>query len=179
MRVVYEPADATLFVDGTPSGSRSPADIASLALGKEHSLRLEREGFETISFPFTLDSAEVLEIQLQLSPAVPVGKVDLLSEPAGAEVWIAGNRLGVTPLLGVELAANKNFVIEFRRAGASTVRRAVFVRSGANPPVEVKPAVAAVPKPATEAAAPAAPKPARKVLPKTKNADGKYPLLTE
>ena len=179
VRVVYQPDDATLFVDGTPSGSRSPADIASLALGKEHSLRLEREGFETIFFPFTLDSAEVLEIQLQLSPAVPVGKLDLVSEPAGAEVWIAGNRLGVTPLLGVELAANKNFVIEFRRAGASTVRRAVFVRSGANPPVEVKPAVAAVPKPATEAAAPAAPKPARKVLPKTKNADGKYPLLTE
>ena len=179
VRVVYEPGDAMLYVDGTPSGSRSPADIASLALGKEHSLRLEREGFETIFFPFTLDSVEVLEIQLQLSPAVPVGKVDLLSEPAGAEVWVAGNRLGVTPLVGVELAANKNFVIEFRRQGASTVRRAVFVRSGANPPVEVKPAVTAVPKPATEAAVPAAPKPARKVLPKTKNADGKYPLLTE
>jgi len=180
VRVVYEPADATLFVDGTASGSRSPADIASLALGKEHSLRLESVGFETISFPFTLDSAEVLEIQLQLSPAVPVGKVDLLSEPAGAEVWVAGNRLGVTPLLGVELAANKNFVIEFRRAGASTVRRAIFVRSGANPPVEVKPAVAAVPKPAPAASAPAAPAAtARKPLPKTKNADGKYPLLTE
>ncbi len=179
VRVVYEPGDAMLFVDGTPSGSRSPADIASLALGKEHSLRLEREGFETIFFPFTLDSVEVLEIQLQLSPAVPVGKVDLLSEPAGAEVWVAGNRLGVTPLVGVELAANKNFVIEFRRQGASTVRRAVFVRSGANPPVEVKPAVTGAPKPATEAAVPAAPKPARKVLPKTKNADGKYPLLTE
>jgi len=180
VRVVYEPADATLFVDGTASGSRSPADIASLALGKEHSLRLESVGFETISFPFTLDSAEVLEIQLQLSPAVPVGKVDLVSEPAGAEVWVAGNRLGVTPLLGVELAANKNFVIEFRRAGASTVRRAIFVRSGANPPVEVKPAVAAVPKPAPAASAPAAPAAtARKPLPKTKNADGKYPLLTE
>jgi len=180
VRVVYEPADATLFVDGSASGSRSPADIASLALGKEHSLRLESVGFETISFPFTLDSAEVLEIQLQLSPAVPVGKVDLVSEPAGAEVWVAGNRLGVTPLLGVELAANKNFVIEFRRAGASTVRRAIFVRSGANPPVEVKPAVTAAPKPATAASAPAAPAaPARKALPKTKNADGKYPLLTE
>ncbi len=179
MRVVYEPADATLFVDGTASGSRSPADIASLALGKEHSLRLEREGFETISFPFILDSAEVLEIQLQLSPAVPVGKVDLLSEPTGAEVWVAGNRLGVTPLLGVELAANKNFVIEFRRPGASTVRRAIFVRSGANPPVEVKPAVAAAPKSAPEAAAPDASKPVRKPMPKTKNADGKYPLLTE
>ena len=32
VRVVYEPADATLFVDGTQSGIRSPADIASLAL---------------------------------------------------------------------------------------------------------------------------------------------------
>jgi len=179
VRVVYQPADATLFVDGTQSGSKSPADIASLALGKEHSLRLERDGFETIFFPFTLDSAEVLEIQLQLSPAVPVGKLDLLSEPAGAEVWIAGNRLGVTPLRQVELAANKTFVIEFRRPGGPTVRRAIFVRSGANPPVEVKPAVALAPKPATAAAEPAAPAPARKPLPKKKNADGKYPLLTE
>lgn len=178
VRVVYQPVDATLFVDGVFGGAASPADIASLALGKEHSLRLEREGFETIFFPFTLDSAEVLEIQLQLSPAVPVGKVDLVSEPAGAEVWVAGNRLGVTPLRGVELAANKNFVIEFRRPGASTVRRAIFVRSGAYPPVEVKPAVAVAPKPATAAAAPAVP-PARKALPKKKNGDGKYPLLTE
>ena len=177
VRVVYQPVDATLFVDGVFGGAASPADIASLALGKEHSLRLEREGFETIFFPFTLDSAEVLEIQLQLSPAVPVGKVDLVSEPAGTEVWIAGNRLGVTPLRQVELAANKTFVIEFRRPGASTVRRAIFVRSGANPPVEVKPAVAAAPKPASTA--PAAVAPARKSLPKTKAADGKYPLLTE
>ena len=177
VRVVYEPADATLFVDGIFSGGASPTDIASLALGKEHSLRLERAGYETIFFPFTLDSAEVLEIQLQLSPAVPVGKVDLVSEPAGAEVWIAGNRLGVTPLRQVELAANKTFVIEFRRQGSPTVRRAIFVRSGANPPVEVKPAVAAAPKPAS--VAPAAVAPARKSLPKTKAADGKYPLLTE
>ncbi len=177
VRVVYEPADATLFVDGLFGGAASPTDIASLALGKEHSLRLERAGYETIFFPFTLDSDEVLEIQLQLSPAVPVGKVDLVSEPAGAEVWIAGNRLGVTPLRQVELAANKTFVFEFRRAGAPTVRRAIFVRSGANPPVEVKPAVAAAPKPAS--AAPAAVAPARKSLPKTKAADGKYPLLTE
>ena len=177
VRVVYEPADATLFVDGLFGGAASPTDIASLALGKEHSLRLERAGYETIFFPFTLDSDEVLEIQLQLSPAVPVGKVDLVSEPAGAEVWVAGNRLGVTPLRQVELAANKTFVFEFRRAGAPTVRRAIFVRSGANPPVEVKPAVAAAPKPAS--VAPAAVAPARKSLPKTKAADGKYPLLTE
>ena len=177
VRVVYEPADATLFVDGLFGGAASPTDIASLALGKEHSLRLERAGYETIFFPFTLDSDEVLEIQLQLSPAVPVGKVDLVSEPAGAEVWVAGNRLGVTPLRQVELAANKTFVFEFRRAGAPTVRRAIFVRSGANPPVEVKAAVAAAPKPAS--VAPAAVAPARKSLPKTKAADGKYPLLTE
>ena len=178
VRVVYQPVDATLFVDGLVGGAASPTDIASLALGKEHSLRLEREGFETIFFPFTLGSAEVLEIQLQLSPAVPVGKVDLVSEPAGAEVWIAGNRLGVTPLRQVELAANKTFVIEFRRPDGPTVRRAIFVRSGTNPPVEVKPAVAVAPKPATAAAAPAAAQ-ARKPLPKKKNADGKYPLLTE
>ena len=121
----------------------------------------------------------MLEIQLQLSPAVPVGKVDLVSEPAGAEVWVAGNRLGVTPLRQVELAANKTFVFEFRRAGAPTVRRAIFVRSGANPPVEVKPTVAAAPKPASPAIAAPAVAPARKSLPKTKAADGKYPLLTE
>ena len=180
VRVVYEPADAKLFVDGAEAGSQSPADIASLEVGKEHSLRLERAGYETIFFPFTLDSTEVLEIQLQLATAVPVGKVDFASEPPGAEVWIAGNRVGVTPLTGVELAANRNFVIEFRRPGAPTVRRAIFVRSGSNPPVEVKPAAAA-PKPATEAAAApsAASAPARKQLPKKKTADGKYPLLTE
>lgn len=179
VRVVYEPADATLFVDGIFSGGASPTDIASLALGKEHSLRLERAGYETIFFPFTLDSAEVLEIQLQLSPAVPVGKVDLVSEPAGAEVWIAGNRLGVTPLRQVELAANKNFVIEFRRQGSPTVRRAIFVRSGANPAVEVRNAVARAAKPESPAAAAPAVAPARKSLPKEKTADGKYPLLTE
>jgi serine/threonine-protein kinase len=179
VRVVYEPADATLFVDGIFGGAASPTDIASLALGKEHSLRLERAGYETIFFPFTLDSAEVLEIQLQLSPAVPVGKVDLVSEPAGAEVWIAGNRLGVTPLRQVELAANKTFVIEFRRQGSPTVRRAIFVRSGANPAVEVRNAVARAAKPESPAAAAPAATPGRKSLPKEKSADGKYPLLTE
>ena len=175
VRVVFEPTDAALFVDGEAVGKQSPADITGLSLGKEHNLRLEREGFETIFFPFKLDNAEVLEIQLQLTTAVPVGRVDIDSDPPGAEVWIAGHQAGVTPLKGLELAANRNFVVEFRRAGAPTVRRSIFVRSGANPPVVLRPQ-GRVSKPAAE---PAAAPEARKPLPKKKDAAGKYPLLTE
>src|SRR5437867_877808 len=42
--------------------------------------------------------------------------VAMQTNPSGAEVWIDGNKMGVTPL-SLELSAKKSYVITFKKEG--------------------------------------------------------------
>jgi hypothetical protein len=45
VQVDTEPAGARILLDGAPTGLVSPATLSQVALGREHKLRLEKEGF--------------------------------------------------------------------------------------------------------------------------------------
>jgi hypothetical protein len=185
VRVVYTPPEATVFVDGVLEGSGSPVLVDNLTLNAEHTLRLAADGYESIFFPFKLDSRDVLEVQLQMAKAVALGKVRIVSEPPGAEVWIAGERAGVTPLDDFELPASQSYTVELRKDGFVRWRGAIVVRQGENPPVDVRlrGAGGGAPPAAAESEAPAksrrgAGAPRRDTAnPNEPNDDGKYPLL--
>lgn len=52
--------------------------------------------------PTEADQADIVEEE---APAVPVGELRVVSQPAGASVWMAGQAVGVTPLLLSEVQA--------------------------------------------------------------------------
>ena len=131
LRVVFNPADADVFLNGQPAGSGSPVVLTGLALNQEHQLRLSREGFETLHFPVSLDSADPLEVQLDLSEALELGVLTVTSRPSGASIRINDEELGETPLEGLELPANQTYTIEVRRSGYQRWRRAILLRPGA------------------------------------------------
>ena len=175
VRVVYTPATAEMMVDGLKEGSGSPVLVEHLKLNAEHTLKLVSAGYETIFFPFKLDSRDTLEIQLDMSTAVTLGKVDITSVPPGAEVWIGGDKVGVTPLVGLELPANQNYTVELRRDGYDRWRSGVYVRATGNRPVEATLRGGPPPAPAPGRSAPSRRKPASGGKPAAD--DGKYPLL--
>ena len=131
LRVVFNPADAEVFLNGERTGSGSPVVLTGLALNQEHQLRLSREGFETLHFPVSLDSADPLEVQLDLSEALELGVLTITSSPSGASIRINDEELGETPLEGLELPANQTYTIEVRRSGYQRWRRAILLRPGA------------------------------------------------
>lgn len=89
------PAGASVFLDGEFRGL-TPCDIAPLGPG-QHSLRLEKAGFET--WVQRIEFREGLRLPpARLEPA-PVGAIDLRSRPSGAEVFLDGQFRGVTPLV--------------------------------------------------------------------------------
>lgn len=138
VRVVYEPADAVVFVNGEWRGNTSPLLVESLALNREHEIRLERESFETLRLPVTLDNDEVLDLQVELAEALDLGRFIITSTPEGATVTLNGEEIGETPLDPLELPANQTYTIEVERRGYSRWRRAILLRANVDEEVAVR-----------------------------------------
>ena len=131
MRVVFVPADARLIVNEQEVGQGSPLLVEGLALNREHQIRLEHPGYRPLYQRVTLDNADVLDLQVEMSEAAELGTFNIVSEPAGASVTINGEAVGDTPIADLELAADQTYTIEVDRAGYRTWRRAILLRSGA------------------------------------------------
>ncbi|MFT4703167.1 MAG: serine/threonine protein kinase [Bradymonadia bacterium] len=137
VRLTYEPVDATLHLDGEVLGSRSPVLVEALPLNTEHRLRLERAGYETLYLPVSLDSAEVLDMQVEMGEALDLGTFRFRGVPDGANLSINGESVAEAPLDDIELPANVTYTLELTRSGYSRWRRAVLLRPGAEQDVPV------------------------------------------
>lgn len=124
--VSFTPDDAIVTVDqrrfNDPSGR---VEIDGLRLNREYVLRLQREGFETMSIPFDLDSDDPLDMHLELAEAVELGRITVTSSPSGADVLVNGEEIGPTPVVDLELPANAVYTIEVSRSGFQRWRRTV------------------------------------------------------
>ncbi len=136
IRVVYDPPDADVFLDGELAGAVTPVVVEGLTLNTEYQLRLERNGYETLHFPVMLDSADIREIQLDMAEALELGTLNIDSRPGGADVHINGESLGETPIEGLELPANQTYTVEVRRSGYRRWRRAILLRPDAVEEIE-------------------------------------------
>ena len=128
IRVDYSPADAQVLVDGEVRGTQSPVYVDLLTLNEEHSLRLEADGFEPLSFPFTLDSRETLEFQLEMAEALDVAVVSVTSDPVGT-FFVNEQEIGPTPVTELELPANQSYTLVVEARGYDRWRRQVFLRA--------------------------------------------------
>ena len=93
------PPPDTLDVEG---GFGLALGAGRLLLPGEYVVVASREGYETLRAPFTVGEAEqqTFRFELQRLP----GKLSLVSDPPGAEVFIDDSARGRTPLTGLELA---------------------------------------------------------------------------
>jgi serine/threonine protein kinase len=128
VRVSFSPANANLEINGKRYEGMSPILVEGLTLQGEHTLKLQLEGFETLFFPFELDSDDTLELDLQLTEGGPLGQLSIQSVPSGAAVAINGQRIGQTPTPPIDLPANQSYTITLARAGYRTWRKGVYLR---------------------------------------------------
>jgi len=114
------PPSATVFVDGTESGT-TPVTL-KLAPG-EHTLEVQLRGRRQ-TLEFTVDPGAELTKRVELGQVQPTGALEITSEPTGARVMIDGAEVGVTPLTVPDLAVGGHAVVLESSAGsvASSVR---------------------------------------------------------
>jgi len=100
-------ARATLEVRSDPSGAQVYLDgrylgltplVSSVAPGR-HQVEVRKEGYEPYKVSVRLNPGERVRVYARLVPAVTTGRLEVRSEPSGAQVYINGAYRGKTPLV--------------------------------------------------------------------------------
>src|SRR5204863_3456059 len=99
LRVVLEPKDARLLLDGAQvkDGNDPQWSAPRLPAGNEHVLTARREGYAEQSVTVTLKSGEERTVSMAL--AANNNQIVVLSSPPNAQVWVDGEKKGLTPAL--------------------------------------------------------------------------------
>jgi len=113
--VAIVPADAVLLLDGAQV--KDPSDPgwkeAHLSAGPDHVLTARREGFIEQVIALTLKPDESRTLKLELKP-LP-GELSLRSSPPGAQVFVDGQRRGVTPAYLPDVDADQPHAISLEK----------------------------------------------------------------
>jgi len=121
-----EPAGADIQIDGVSVG-RTPRLITNLAAKDSYSVRFRKAGYQdqTISVRFEGRKPLVREEQLVLAS----GTIDVMSEPAGAEVSVNGIVRGVTPVKVTDVPKGRA-TVKFHLEGFADEVRELAINAG-------------------------------------------------
>jgi formylglycine-generating enzyme required for sulfatase activity len=93
IELITNPADASVSINGEYRG-QTPITL-NLSPGRAHQLTLAKAGFDSIERELSVVADSGRTITLDMTARM--GTVEVLSQPAGAEIWIDGEQNGVTP----------------------------------------------------------------------------------
>jgi formylglycine-generating enzyme required for sulfatase activity len=124
LELASAPSEASVSVDGEFRG-RTPLSLR-LAPGRAHRVTLTKAGYETTTRELSVAADSGRRLEIELTPQY--GAIAVASTPANAEVWVDGERRGVTPTT-LELTAVSH-AIEIRQSGFAVERAALTPRPG-------------------------------------------------
>lgn len=102
IRVDSAPSGASIQLDGKWQEGKTPLIVNSLEVGR-HSVRLEYPGVQAFEKEVALAAGEVLDMGVVSF----LGSIKVGSKPSGAEVYVNGEKKGVTPLTVPEVLAKE------------------------------------------------------------------------
>lgn len=132
MHVASRPAGATVIVDGV---SRGVAPIELTLAPGQHVLEVQ-SGATKRTLPLAIEAGTIVRQYVDFAaPTDATGKLEITSDPPGAQVLVDGAPRGTTPLIVAEVAPGSHTIAI--GAGESTVMRTVNVTAGATAAVVV------------------------------------------
>jgi putative ABC transport system substrate-binding protein len=127
LSVRTEPSGARVYIDGKQVGT-SPHEAKDLSPGA-HNVRIEKEGYTSWEGIETVIAGKRVEVPIELKTRV--GHLEVLSEPAGAKVFLDGKEMGQTPLSLPDLRTGEHQV-RVTREGYETYEEEVRIIEGKN-----------------------------------------------
>jgi formylglycine-generating enzyme required for sulfatase activity len=136
LEVMLEPAFAGVTVESVPAGARVLVDgqeagvtpLETTLDSGRHTLALEHPEYRRFETPITVRSGEPLKIG-PIELGLPDGTLVVRTEPAGADVSVAGRYRGRSPVT-LTLAPGVPHELVVARAGHAAVTRTLSVGSG-------------------------------------------------
>ncbi len=124
LELASTPSEASVSVDGEFRG-RTPLSL-KLSPQRAHRVTLTKPGYETATRELSVAADSGRRLQVELTPQL--GRIEVVTEPPTAEVWVGGERRGTTPVT-LELTAVSQD-IEIRLAGFAAERAELTPRPG-------------------------------------------------
>lgn len=122
---------ATLDVDGIEVGQTPLAAPIRVGSGA-HIVGAQAPGYLTTRKEVTLPGQVTQTVELQLLPAADrMAQLSLSTVPQGAEIWVNGQAVGVTPLASSIAVMPGTVNVEARRAGYTSATRTLTLGDGA------------------------------------------------
>ena len=126
LRVVSEPAGASVSVGGAPRGA-APIDVPGIPEG-ETEVAVSLPGFATFRRQVKLSSGDVLDLRAELEPLPATLRV--VTVPAGASVYVDDELRGVSPLV-LSNAVPGSLRVRVHLDGHDPLARTVALEPGA------------------------------------------------
>lgn len=121
-----EPAGANIFIDGMSAGI-TPKLITNLAVKDTYSVKLRKAGYQEQSLVVKFEGRKPLVREETL--VLASGKINLMSEPSGAEVSVNGIVRGKTPITVSDVPRGRA-VVKFSLEGFSEEVRELAINAG-------------------------------------------------
>ena len=157
--VASSPGGASVTLDGSPVGQTpysGSLKLSNIAAGT-HTVSLSLPGYAAYSTPATVNPNTVTEVSAILSKASPAsstGALSVSSTPAGANVFLDNNFVGITPLT-MDSVATGTHTVTLQMTGYQDYSVTTPVNAGATSTVAA--ALLPVTKPTPRAALPLVP----------------------
>ncbi len=137
VEVSTNPQGAQITLDGNPRGTTANGPLRlELKLGSSYQIGASKEGWSPAASFVRPTQGEVTEIVLNMQSS---GSTVLASaDPEGAEVFVDGQSVGISPITLSDLKPGSDVNIEFRKAGyTSRTRHMTVPAAGGNAEVSV------------------------------------------
>lgn len=128
LSISSSPSGAEAYVDGQYVGA-TPVRFGTTS--GAHSVEVRAPGYQTFSTSVNLPGGQITAVNATLNPIISTGTVNFVSQPQGAQVYVDGQYLGVTPTGAVTLNAGTHQV-RFVLSGYSENAYSFTVNAGSN-----------------------------------------------
>lgn len=127
--ITSEPSGAKIFINGKDTAKTTPALIEDLMLNEDLNVKLVKEGFQPWEKEMTLQDANPLPLDATLE-AIPLGTIEIVSKPEGAQIFIDGKDTAkTTPAKIEELATQKTYQIKLTKDGFQPLEEKVEIKN--------------------------------------------------
>lgn len=128
LEILSQPSGARVFIDDRETSHRTPAVITGLAIDREHTVGLYREGYRFWTKPVALKSGETKSFDVNL--AKDFGSLFVDSSPPKALVMLGGIPMGQTPVTREDLEPDRVYKIDVWLEGYLPVSQEIKIVAG-------------------------------------------------
>lgn len=125
VQIDAQPAHATLTIDGRTIRQQTPA-VVWLSFG-EHRVKVLAAGYVPTIRQLVILPGLPMQLRVALKPEPQAGQLTVTSAPVGAQVFLNGVFIGLTPLKGHSVAPGHH-LIALRHAGRKAWTRRIRIR---------------------------------------------------